>query len=486
MVEPRRVEVPPRPVAHLLSVIGAERLERLRTTTVAFRAATTGRTVWNINSTAVGGGVAEMLQVVCGYVADLGIDIRWLTIEGDEDFFALTKRLHNRIHGQAGDGRDISDADGRHYADVLAANADRMADIRPGDLVLLHDPQTAGLAAPLSAAGAVVVWRCHIGLDRQTPITEGAWAFLRPHLAAARGYVFSRRTYVPPWISADRAWIIPPSIDPFSAKNQPMDDGTVAAILSRIGVLGEDPGANGTRHFVRRDGTTGEVTRRAVVVADELPSRDRPLVLQVSRWDRLKDMAGVMQGFVAHTARDGDGVLVLAGPAVADVTDDPEGREVYLECVSSWRRLPADLRRRVMLVTLPLDDVDENAAMVNALQRHASVWCRRASPRGSASRSRRACGRHGRWSRPRWAGFRTRSPTVRESCCPTRSTSRPSAPRCAACWTSRSVPRPWVRRQRRTSRRTSSATCTCSATRRCSRGCLQRRPRSGPVSRPGT
>ena len=103
--------------------------------------------------------------------------------------------------------------------------------------MLLHDPQTAGLAAPLAQAGARVIWRCHIGVDWEDEVTRAGWDFLRPHLAAAEAYVFSRREYVPAWIPAEKVWIIPPSIDPFSPKNQALDAGTVRAILARLGVL---------------------------------------------------------------------------------------------------------------------------------------------------------------------------------------------------------------------------------------------------------
>jgi trehalose synthase len=244
--------------------------------------------------------------------------------------------------------------------------------VSPGDLVVLHDPQTAGLAAPLARAGARVVWRCHIGTELRNEVTEAAWRFLRPHLAAADGYVFTRRQYVPSWLADARTWIIAPSIDPFATKNQPMTAETVRAVLARIGVLdGVRPA--GQRRFVRLDGGEGEVTRVASVIAEELPDPSDEFVLQVSRWDRLKDMAGVMRGFADHVAPAGPWRLVLAGPAVAEVSDDPEGLAVYRECLAQWRALPAAARRRVLLVTLPLDDVDENAAMVNALQRQAAV-----------------------------------------------------------------------------------------------------------------
>jgi trehalose synthase len=97
------------------------------------------------------------------------------------------------------------------------------------------------------------------------------------------------------------------------------------------------------------------------------------MVVQVSRWDRLKDMQGVMEGFGQSVLDHSDAHLVLAGPSVDDVVDDPEGAEVFAECVALWDSLDENTRRRVKLVTLPMEDVDENAAIVNAIQRHATV-----------------------------------------------------------------------------------------------------------------
>ncbi len=368
----RSVEVAGRPVSRLVPVIGGERYARLAATADQFRRRLAGRTIWNVSSTAVGGGVAEMLQVLAGYAQDLDIAVRWMVITGDAEFFVITKRLHNQIHGQAAGG-PLSGADAGHYARILAANAVELSGlIRPGDLVLLHDPQTAGLAAALASAGARVAWRCHIGVDWENDATRGAWGFLRPHLAAAEAYVFSRREYVPAWIPGAKVWVIPPSIDPFSPKNQHLDNGTVLAILARIGVLdGVVPDARAS--FVRGDGAVGVVTRPAGITGAGRPGPGDPLVVQVSRWDQLKDMSGVMRGFAEYVAPGGSGYLVLAGPAVAGVTDDPEGAAVFGDCLLQWRDLPAAARARVLLVTLPLDDADENAAMVNALQRHASV-----------------------------------------------------------------------------------------------------------------
>jgi len=114
------------------------------------------------------------------------------------------------------------------------------------------------------------------------------------------------------------------------------------------------------------------VDRKAVVLRDgPPPSWVTPLVVQVSRWDRLKDPVGVLAGFEELRGELAD--LVLAGPDVSGVTDDPEGAEVYQEVIDRWKAMPDPVRRRVHLVSLPMDDIQENAAMVNALQRHAAV-----------------------------------------------------------------------------------------------------------------
>ena len=369
----REVAVPPLDAAELEPIIGPERYTRLLAEATMFRERLGRRTIWNVSSTAVGGGVAEMLRVLAGYTAGLGIAIRWTVIGGDPEFFAITKREHNQIHGEVGSAGAVGPADAGHYEQVLAANADELLRlVRPGDVVLLHDPQTAGLVPALIRAGARVVWRCHIGVDWQNDVTRAAWDFLRPYLAPANGYVFTRRQYVPAWVPGALTRIIPPSIDPYSAKNEELGAETVVAILATIGVLSGGPPPVPGR-FTRHDRTSGEVTRVARVTGETRPGPADPVVVQVSRWDRLKDMPGVMRGFAEHVAPGGDGYLILAGPEVSGVADDPEGGQVLAECVALWQSLPAAARARVLLVTLPLDDVEENAAMINAIQRHASV-----------------------------------------------------------------------------------------------------------------
>jgi trehalose synthase len=342
------VEVPRRPVAALEDVIGLERTARLLAAAADFRKIFGNRTIWNFSSTVVGGGVAEMLQVLVGYTKDLAVDIRWSMIEGDGEFFRITKRVHNRIHGDRGDGGSLGAAEFDHVRDVMNANADSVRDdISPGDIVLLHDPQTAGLAQPCARRGAHVVWRSHIGVDESNELSDSAWQFLRPFLAAADAHVFSRASYVPPVVPVSRAWIIPPSIDPFSPKNQPMDSRSVHAALAQIGLFRSGP-VGAVCRYTRRDGSPGDVHQPGSVVAEALPEPEDPVVLQVSRWDRLKDMLGVMRGFAEHVAPDGPGWLALVGPSVDGVTDDPEGALVFAETLAAWQKLAPATRSRVI------------------------------------------------------------------------------------------------------------------------------------------
>ncbi|SNY59411.1 glycosyltransferase [Paractinoplanes atraurantiacus] len=352
----RDVVAGPRSVAALAPLIGAERYEALLRDSAAFRQQFGHSTIWNVNSTATGGGVAELLQALVGYAVDLGVDIRWLVLHGDPAFFAITKRLHNALHGHGGE--TTTPAEASHYEDILAANAaDLLERVKPGDVVLLHDPQTAGLAPWLRRAGVRVVWRCHIGADRGNRVTEAAWGFLRRYLGDLDGYVFTRYEFVPSWVPAGRTWIIPPSIDPLSPKNAPMDPAAVREVMVAAGLL-DGPHAR---------------PPRAHVVAERLPTEDEPLVAQVSRWDRLKDMPGVLEAFAVQVAPRTAGTLALVGPATGEVADDPEGAQVYADCVREWGRLPRAARERVLLASLPLDDLEENARMVNAVQRHATV-----------------------------------------------------------------------------------------------------------------
>ncbi len=370
----REVPVGALPPARLTPVIGAERAARFEEMAGQARRILGGRVVMNVNSTAVGGGVAEMLQTLLGYLRGAGLDARWTVLGGNPDFFTITKRIHNRIHGSPGDGGALGAGENEIFRTTTTENAaELLAMVERGDFVLLHDPQTAGLVEPLKQAGAIVAWRSHIGCDEPNEWSEAAWEFLRPYLADVDAYVFSREGYAPSWLDRARLWIIPPSIDPFAPKNVPLPQRTISRILAYTGVLRGDV-VSTPIHFERRDGTVGRLDRHAdILQTGPPPPNDAPLVVQVSRWDRLKDMQGVMESFAAHVAGATSAHLLLVGPNVSGVTDDPEGGLVLRECMERWQQLPHSRRSRIHLACIPTADVDENAVIVNAIQRHATI-----------------------------------------------------------------------------------------------------------------
>ena len=182
-----------------------------------------GRRLWHVNSTEEGGGVAEMLHFLLGYLSGAGIDARWVVLEGNEDFFEVTKRLHHLLHGRAGDGRGVDElALGTYEQTLKETLTELQRRVGPGDVVFLHDPQTAGLAPELKRLGATVVWSCHVGIDQPNDLARTAWEFLRPAVQEADAYVFSRPAYC--WEGLDRARLAlrrvsmpsPPRTNPWS------------------------------------------------------------------------------------------------------------------------------------------------------------------------------------------------------------------------------------------------------------------------------
>jgi trehalose synthase len=356
------IEVDPRArtLDDFVPVIGAERVRLLDQGAARLAKQIGSRTIWNINSTARGGGVAEMLHRILPLARGLGMNVRWLVIGGSAEFFTVTKRICERLYGIAGDDGALDATEREVFEDNSARRVPEIREVvRKGDLVVLHDPQTAGLVPALTRAGCTVVWRCHMGIDRQNDYSLSAWDFLRPYLGAVSATVFSLRHHAPAWL-ADQApmHVIAPSLDPFAPKNRFMDDAEVRSVLHRTGLVGGDGREEG-------DGGTAEV------VQDRPIDIDRPLVVQISRWDRLKDMSGVLSAFADHGGAGAD--LLLTGPEVRGVRDDPAAADVFAECVDRWRNLPPRKRRAVHLANLSMADPDDNALAVNALQRHAAV-----------------------------------------------------------------------------------------------------------------
>ena len=347
-----------------------------------------GRTVWMINSTGRGGGVAEMLPKMVTLLNELGLPTRWLVIETDRpEFFALTKRIHNMIHGEG--HRRLSSADRQLYDAVSQENASKLEPLLgPEDIIVIHDPQPLGVGAILKRElGLMAIWRCHIGLDERLPATRAAWKFLRSYAEVYDHSVFSAPEYIPDYL-AGYATVIYPGIDPESHKNRDLPPSKLVGILCNAGLEQEShpvvfPAFLHQAQRLRPDGSFGPAVDGA-----RIGLMYRPIITQVSRWDRLKGFAPLLEAFVRlkqrlkanaknydepHRRRLEIARLALAGPDPASIRDDPEAQAVLDELSAAYRKLPPEYQEDVALLTLPMDSRKENALMVNALQRCSTI-----------------------------------------------------------------------------------------------------------------
>ncbi|MFB6273293.1 MAG: glycosyltransferase [Salinibacter sp.] len=363
-------------------------VEELRAIAEKYAGRLEDRTVWMINSTAQGGGVAEMLPMVVSILRELGVSTEWAVIVSEQDrFFHLTKRIHNLLHG-TGDPH-LSDEDRALYRSVSENMADRLARrVDPGDPVVVHDPQPLGTGALLSEEMNVpTLWRCHIGLDESNAATRTAWEFLRPWVKSYDKTIFSLQEYVPEFLE-HQSDLIQPALNPLSPKNRSLSVTELSDILRRARLAGsQHPTFNGDfsppAQRLQRDGSFAPATR-----PQDLGLMERPIVTQISRWDKLKGFAPLLQGFSRmkeqsfldqHTDTDRArrrlalSRLVLAGPEPESVSDDPEGQKVFNQICDLWHDLPPEIQRDVAVITLPMTSRRVNALMVNALQRCSTV-----------------------------------------------------------------------------------------------------------------
>ncbi|RMG67503.1 MAG: glycosyltransferase [Bacteroidetes bacterium] len=345
-----------------------------------------GRRIWMVNSTATGGGVAEMMPRMGSLMRQIGLDLRWVVINTQENaFFDLTKNLHNLIHG-AGKPQ-FSEADRQVFEQVNRENADSfLPEIEDGDIVVIHDPQPMAMAGMLKAKRTIkTVWRCHIGLDQSNVHTQAAWDFLSPYLADYDRVIFTAPEYIPPQVS-QKVSIITPAIDPLSHKNRTLYLHKLSGILIDSGLTTNEhpPIAPPFEHQVQRvrpGGSFGPATE-----PEPLGLMFRPIVTEISRWDRLKGWLPLMQGFAhlkqtasyrevseRHRRRLDLCRLVLAGPDPAFIADDPEGKAMLEELIEAYKAMPADLQKDIAILMIPMESRKENALIINALQRCSSV-----------------------------------------------------------------------------------------------------------------
>ncbi len=306
------------------SIVGEDVITQLQQLAKPLR----GKSVVHVNSTKIGGGVAEILTKLVPLMQDLGLDTDWQVITGDEEFFQCTKAMHNALQGsQVPISRHLLE----HYHVVNADNAERLrSHLSQADFVFIHDPQPAPQLSLCPSRQGHWIWRCHIDASRPY---RPVWTFLRPFIEPYQASIFSLPAFAQALPHPE--YIITPSIDPLSEKNVPLDAEEVLRVLREFGL---DP--------------------------------QRPLIVQVSRFDRFKDPVGVIRAYKMATKFHPDLQLVLAG---GSATDDPEG-ELVLQDVKTEANHDPDIH----ILLLP---PDANRT-INALQRGADIVLQKSTREG--------------------------------------------------------------------------------------------------------
>ncbi|NCO84109.1 MAG: glycosyl transferase family 1 [Nitrospirae bacterium CG_4_10_14_3_um_filter_44_29] len=292
-------------------IVGRSTIEELR----ALAERLSGKVIQNVNSTFTGGGVAEILARMVPLLNQLGVDAQWATIKGDKDFFDVTKKFHNALHGRK---EDISPQDFAAFLEVSKKNIEELK--FHGDIQFIHDPQPIALIAKKKELGGKWIWRCHIDVSNPD---KRVWEFMRNFVTDYDAAVFSA-----PNFSQElpiRQFLISPSIDPLSDKNKELPSEVIDSVLSKYGL-----------------------------------DKDKPIVAQISRFDYLKDPIGVIQAFEL-VRKSIDCQLVLAG---GTATDDPESEKVLEEV----RQRASDNPDIHILLIPPESDIE-----INALQRASTV-----------------------------------------------------------------------------------------------------------------
>ncbi len=271
-----------------------------------------GKVIQHVNSTAVGGGVAEILSRMVPLLRELGVDTRWDLIKGGEQFFEVTKKFHNALHGRS---ETVTQNDFEVFLETSQRNIEEFQAV--GDIVFVHDPQPIALVA--KKANNKWLWRCHVDVSNPD---HKVWKFLMDSIVQYDSVVFSAPAFSQKL--PIRQFLIPPSIDPLSDKNKELPQETISAVLHK--------------HRI---------------------SQDKPIITQISRFDRLKDPVGVIEAY-QQVKRYIDCQLILAG---GTASDDPEGLKVLEEV-----RERAQNDEDIHILLLPHDDIQ-----VNALQSASTV-----------------------------------------------------------------------------------------------------------------
>jgi trehalose synthase len=273
-----------------------------------------GKRILHVNSTSVGGGVAEILNRMVPLMSEMGLDVGWEVLKGGEAFYAATKKFHNALHGGA---EDVTPRDYQAFEETTDANLKNLP--LDADVLLIHDPQPAALVKKRTEKSRWI-WRCHIDLSAPDP---DVWSFLRPYISEYDACVYSAPAFAQK-LPVTQV-MVPPSIDPLSEKNRDLEESEVRAVLDRL----------------------------------QIPM-DKPLVTQVSRFDRLKDPLGVIEAFQKAKPYVDARLLLVGGAA----DDDPEGALVLSEVREKAAGDPD-----VLVLNLPPTSHLE----INAIQRASAV-----------------------------------------------------------------------------------------------------------------
>ncbi|ACZ18534.1 glycosyl transferase group 1 [Thermanaerovibrio acidaminovorans DSM 6589] len=286
------------------------------------------RSVVHLNSTRVGGGVAEILENFVPLMRELGIDARWEVITGTEDFFKATKLIHNSLQGAE---QDLSPTMKEVFMETNRENAQRLAGLlEEADFVVIHDPQPAPLLSMIPQRRGKWIWRCHIDVSRPN---RSVWNFIKGLVGRYHASVFSLVDFAQPLPHPQ--YIIPPGIDPLSYKNRDLSDQELNRVYEEFNL---DP--------------------------------TRPIITQISRYDRFKDPVGVIRAYRMAKAYHENLQLVLAG---GDATDDPEGALVLRETLEAAGDDPD-----IHVLSLPSDA----HLTINALQRISHVILQKSTREG--------------------------------------------------------------------------------------------------------
>ncbi|MBE9136718.1 glycosyltransferase [Nodosilinea sp. LEGE 07088] len=309
---------------HYAQIVGDDVIDQLQQLAQPLQ----GKSVVHVNSTKIGGGVAEILTKLVPLMRELGLESHWQVITGDEPFFQCTKAMHNALQGNP---VPISQELLTHYEEINRDNAERLrSHLTDADFVFIHDPQPAPQLSLCPNRQGHWIWRCHI--DASHPYRP-VWKFLRPFIELYEASIFSLPTFAQALPHPE--YIISPSIDPLSEKNCSLDNDEVQQVLQEFHI---DP--------------------------------DRPLVVQVSRFDRFKDPVGVIRAYKMATKFHPDLQLVLAG---GSATDDPEGALVLQEVKTEANHDPD-----IHILMLPPDA----HRTINALQRGADIVLQKSTREG--------------------------------------------------------------------------------------------------------